>query len=83
MPILLWFVARPKVVAGLLLITLALYMAHWLYAAGENHADLRQQRDTAKAVDGALKGAADANRDINTRPVDDLMREKGWLRGSD
>lgn len=83
MSVLLWLLARPKVVAGVLAAAALLYMAHWLYAAGENHADLRQQRDTAKAVDGALKGAADANRDINTRPVDDLMRDKGWLRGAD
>ncbi len=83
MSVLLWLLARPKVVAAVLVAALLLYTAHWLYAAGEDRADLRQQRDTAKAVDGALKGAADANKDINTRPVDDLMRDKGWVRGSD
>ena len=33
MSILLWLLARPKVVAGVLAAAALLYMAHWLYAA--------------------------------------------------
>lgn len=77
---LLWIIARPKVVGLALALMLLAYGGYWAYEAGATREKLRQQMEAGRAVDGALKGAAEANRQLDARPVDDLLKDKGWVR---
>jgi type II secretory pathway pseudopilin PulG len=83
MPVLLWIIARPRLVAVIMSVLLLAYTAYRLYTSGADHERQRQQAEATKTVEGALKGAAEAQKDLSTRPVDELMREKGWLRDRD
>jgi hypothetical protein len=76
----LWLIARPKVIGVVLALALLAYGAYRAYDAGVARERLRQQMEVGRAVDGALKGAAEANRQLDARPVDDLLKDKGWVR---
>jgi hypothetical protein len=78
--VLLWIIARPKVVGLALALALLAYGGYRAYEAGVAREKLRQQMEAGRAVDGALKGAAEANRQLDARPVDDLLKDKGWVR---
>jgi hypothetical protein len=76
----LWLIARPKVIGVVLALALLAYGAYRAYDAGVARERLRGQIESGRAVDGALKGVSEANKQLDTRPVDDLLEDKGWMR---
>jgi hypothetical protein len=52
----------------------------WTYSQGQESVEHANARQGQKALERALDGVAEADRDLRARPVDDALKSKGWLR---
>lgn len=76
----LWVLRHPRV-AGMVVAVLTLVaLLAWTYEQGQESVEDANARQGQKALERALDGVVEADKDLRSRPVDDALKSKGWLR---